>query len=102
MGQNENKVPATILALLGGLLIGYALMSVGVNAPTDCGDINQPSNRSLFAFIPAIICAFMALRLWAQSSYIFLVTVSVSIFGFIYMQIGNWDAYAGTVAGCAF
>jgi len=100
--QDANKMPATILALIGGILMSYALMGIGVNIPVDCGDINQPEYRSLFALIAGFICGLMALRLWLKSAYIVFITLSVGIFGFIFMQINKWDAYAGTIAGCAF
>jgi len=95
-------MPAVILAVISGLLINYALMGVGINMPSGCGDIHQPEYRSLFALIPGMVCGLYAMHLWLKTSWIMFGMLSVGIFGFIYMQINKWEAYAGTVAGCAF
>lgn len=98
----NQKMPATILALIGAILMIIAMQMVGYNVPNDCGNINTPSARAFIPLIPGIIAAAFAMRLWMQSAWIVFATLSVGIFGFIYLQIQHWDAYAGTIAGCVF
>jgi hypothetical protein len=96
------KMPATILALIGSLLMIIALLMVGFNTPVDCGNINTPSARAFIPLVPGIIAVAFGMRLWMASAWIALGTLAAGIFGFIYVQIQQWDVYAGTIAGCAF
>lgn len=103
MNKNENnKMPATVLALLGGLLISFTLLAVGINSPTDCADINQPNFFILSMLVPGILCAFFAIKQWHGASYILLTTLSVGILGFVYLQVSRWGDYVATIAGCSF
>ncbi len=106
MSANHNapnqKMPATILVLIGSILMIIALYMVGYNTPTDCGNINTPSARAFIPLVPGIIAVAFGMRLWMASAWIALGTLAAGIFGFIYVQIQQWDAYAGTIAGCVF
>lgn len=106
MSANHNapnqKMPATILALIGSILMIIALYMVGYNMPSDCGNINTPSARAFIPLIPGIIAVAFAMRLWMQAAWIAFAMLAVGLFGFITLQIQNWEVYAGTVAGCAF
>lgn len=100
--EKPNKKAGAILALIGGLLVIIAMMMVGINMPNDCGNINTPSYRAFIPLVPGIMACAFAMRLWMQSAWISFAVISVGITGFIYMQIAQWDVYAGTIAGCAF
>ncbi len=99
---SNQKIPATILALIGAILMIIALLMVGYNVPNDCGNINTPSARAFIPLIPGVIAVAFAMRLWMQSAWIALAMVATGIFGFITLQIQHWDRYAGTIAGCVF
>lgn len=100
--QPVNKMPATILALIGAILMIIALMMVGFNNPADCGNINTPDFRSYIPLVPGIMACAFAIRLWVNAIWIVLSLLSLGIAGFIYLQISQWEAYAGTIAGCVF
>lgn len=101
-GNSTNKMPATILALIGSILMIIALLMVGFNAPNDCGNINTPSARAFIPLIPGILAMAFAMRLWLAAAWIAFATLAAGIFGFIVLQIQHWDSYAGTIAGCVF
>lgn len=106
MSANEknppNKMPAIILALIGGILMTIALSMSGFNNPADCGNINTPDFRGFIPLVPGIMAAAFAMRLWMSAAWIVLGVISLGIAAFITLQIQYWDSYAGTIAGCVF